>query len=187
MLPGLPRSSTVETTLSYYDRDDSLVESPVTDLGALLESLQPVPGSISPGMRSHYPAVRVTGRRYRDVREGVAVDSSAHPMRVLAFFEIHSDIWFPWVFGSAHPQRDHIRMFDNRELASRHTPRLNAFLDEVAASVRGAGGSFGLWDETRGYVLNFVNDEGIFLGYQPTQGVMPPEALNVEWPSWGPD
>ena len=188
MLPDHPRSSMVETTLSYYDRDDKLVEGAVTDLGALLESLQPVPGSISPGLRRHYPAVRITGRRYKDVREGVPIDNSPHPMRIVAFFTIHSDIWFPWVFGSAHPQRDHIRMFDNRELANRHTPRLNAFLGEVADAVRGAGGTFcARPDESGGQAITCVDDESVLLDYVPPAGVMPPEALNVEWPSLGPD
>lgn len=35
-------------------------------------------------------------------------------------------------------------MFENCELASHHTPRLNAFLGEVAAAARRAGGSFGV-------------------------------------------
>src|SRR5215475_3335575 len=46
MLPGLPRSSTVETTLCHYDRNDQLVERVITDLGAVLASLEPVPDCI---------------------------------------------------------------------------------------------------------------------------------------------
>ena len=99
--------------MSYYNRDDRLVESPVTDLGALLESLQPVPGSISRGLMRHYPALRITGRRYRDAREGMRVNKGGHRMQVVAYFSIHSDIWFPWVFGSAHPLRDYIRIRHN--------------------------------------------------------------------------
>lgn len=73
-------------------------------------------------------------------------------------------------------------MFDNRELASRHTPRLNAFLGEVAAAARRTGGSFGVWpDETRTQAINCVDDDGVLLDWLPPDGVMPPEALNAEW------
>jgi hypothetical protein len=61
----------------------------------------------------------------------------------------HSDNWYPYVMGAAHPLRDHVRMFDNIELALCHTPRLNAFLGEVADATRAAGGVFQLFrDET---------------------------------------
>jgi hypothetical protein len=182
MMPGPPTSSMVETTLSYYDREDRLVERVVTDLGAVLASLEPVPDCIPTGFMTHYPPIRITGKRYAGVREGVPVDNRAHPLRVAAYLGIHSDIWFPWVFGSAHPECDHRRMFDNRELASRHTPRLNAFLGEVAAAARRAGGSFGVWpDETGTQAINCVDDDGVLLDWLPPDGVMPPEALNAEW------
>ena len=182
MLPGHPQSSTVETTLCHYDRGDQLVERVVTDQGALLASLEPAPGSIPNGCKTHYPAVRITGRRYADVREGVSVDQRARPLRVAAYIGIHSDIWFPWVYGSAHPEADHIRMFDNRELASCHTPRLNAFLGEVAQAARGIGGSFGVWpDETGKRAADWVDDSSVLLDWQPTAGIMPPEMLDVEW------
>jgi hypothetical protein len=202
MMPGPPTSSIVETTLAYYDREDRLVERVVTDQGAVLASLEPVPDSIPNGFMTHYPAVRITGRRYAgvregvpvgravritgdryaDVREGAPVDRSAHPLRVAVYLGIHSDIWFPWVYGSAHPDADHRRMFDNRELANRHTPRLNAFLGEVAAAARRIGGSFGVWpDETGGQASTCVDDEGVLLDWLPIAGVMPPEALDAEW------
>jgi hypothetical protein len=182
MLPGLPRSSTVETSLWHYDREDQLVERVVTDQGALLASLEPVPGSIPNGCMTHYPAVRITGRRYVDVHEGVPVDNSSHPLPVAVLIAIHSDIWFPWVFGGAHPEADLRRMFDNRELASCHTPRLNAFLGEVAAAARRVGGSFGVWpDGTADPAIHWVDDSSVLLDWDPPDGIMPPEALNAEW------
>ncbi len=75
MLPGLPRSSTVEATVCHYDREDQLVERVVTDLGALLASLEPVPDSIPNGCMKHYPPIRIIGDRYEDVRSGVLVDT----------------------------------------------------------------------------------------------------------------
>ena len=182
MLPGLPRSSTVETTLCHYDRNDQLVERVVTDLGAVLSSLEPVPDSISKGFMTHYPAVRITGHRYPGIREDVPVDNSDHPYPVAVLIAIHSDIWFPWVFGSAHPLCDHRRMFDNRELASRHTPRLNAFLGEVATAARRIGGNFGVWpDGTGGQAINCVDDQSVLLDWMPPDGIMPPEALDAAW------
>ncbi len=73
-------------------------------------------------------------------------------------------------------------MFDNRELASRHTPRLNAFLGEVATAARHVGGSFGVWpDGTGKRAADWVDDSSVLLDWQPTAGIMPPEMLDVEW------
>ena len=184
MLPGHPQSSTTEATLCYYDRDDRLVERIVPDLGAVLASLEPVPDSIPNGFMKHYPAVRITGKRYSGVCEGIPVDRSSHPHPVAVLVAIHSDIWFPWTFGSAHPQADHIRMFDNRELANCHTPRLNSFLREIGRAAREVGGTFGVWaDGTSGPFTNWVDDKSVLLDWMPPDGVMPPEMLEVKWSS----
>jgi len=120
--------------------------------------------------------------RVADVRDGVPVDHSARRLPVAVLIGIHSDIWFPWVYGSAHPDADHRRMFDNRELASRHTPRLNGFLGEVAAAARRVGGGFGVWPDGTGMrAINWVDDDGVLLDWEPEAGVMPPEALAAEW------
>jgi hypothetical protein len=72
-------------------------------------------------------------------------------------------------------------MFDNRELASCHTPRLNAFLGEVAQATRGIGGSFGIWPDGAGKrAADWVDDSSVLLDWHPPAGVMPPEMLNVE-------
>ncbi len=182
MHPGLPTSSTVETTLCHYDRNDLLVEHVVTDLGAVLSSVEPAPDCIPSGFMTHYPAVRITGWRYEAASEGTNVDRSVRPLPIEVRICIHSDIWFPWVYGSAHPEWDHRRMFDNRELASRHTPRLNAFLKEVAEAAREVGGRFGIrHDETRGQAINWADDESVLLDWTPSDGIMPSEALEVEW------
>jgi hypothetical protein len=131
---------------------------------------------------THYPPVRITGRRYAGIRTGVPVDNRPNRLPVALLIHIQSDIWFPWVYGSAHPEADHIRMFDNRELANRHTPRLNAFLGEVAAAARGAGGRFEIWpDDTGGRAFAWVDDESVLLDWLPQAGTMPAEALNVPW------
>jgi len=74
MMPGRPRSSTVETTLCYYDHADRVVERVVTDLGAVLESLEPVPNSIWTGFMNHYrspsfsASIRISGSHGYSVR-----------------------------------------------------------------------------------------------------------------------
>jgi hypothetical protein len=182
MLPGHPKSSIVETRLCYYDRDNQLVEEQVTDQGALLAALEPAPGSIPKSFMMHYPPIRVTGRRYTDVRDGVSVERGAYQYAVDVRFCIHSDIWFPWIYGSAHPDCDHRRMFDNRALALCHTPRLNAFLADVADAARKAGGYFEFRpDESVRAAVNWVDGPRVLLDWMPSDGIMPPELLDAAW------
>jgi hypothetical protein len=58
---------------------------------------------------------------------------------------LYTDIWFPRVKGfieNIRPLSPHIagRMFDNQELALRHTPRLNRFLQSVKKLIEERGG-----------------------------------------------
>lgn len=181
MLPDHPSSSHVSAKLAMYDASDHLVERWVADVGAPLRATEPVPGSLSEGFTRPFPAVRITGPElaYKQTRGGYALVSPARSTTVRV--ALHSDIWFPFVFGSAHPLADHERMFDNRALASRHTPRLNAFLGEVAQAVRAAGGTFDVdEDETGGNARTWIDDTGIWLD-APAPALMPPEALDAEW------
>ncbi|HET7501974.1 MAG TPA: hypothetical protein VFK02_13245 [Kofleriaceae bacterium] len=182
MLPGAARSSTVETLLALYDREDRVIEKAVSDLGAELKAMEPVEGVIPDGFMMHYPAVRVLGRQFVGVREGELLDRSAHPLPVSVRIELHSDVWFPWVFGSAHPEADHKRMFDNRELCARHTPRLNAFLAAVGEATRAVGGTFGVDPDATGFrARDWVTDDGVRLDWEPMHGVFPEAALAAEW------
>jgi hypothetical protein len=47
MKPGAPQSSTVEATMAWYDAAGSIVERPVSDLGAVLRELEPVPAGLT--------------------------------------------------------------------------------------------------------------------------------------------
>lgn len=200
MAAGAPGSSTCEATLAWYDANDRLVEGTCSDLGALLKSLEPVAGSIPNGCAERYPPVRVTGHRleYDDAsfsqtrqlppgrgrrrrpRSKPTNHARRRPLEVR--FEIHSDIWLPWVFGSAHPQADHRRMFDNRELATIHTPRLNAFLQTVAAETRSRGGRWYIDPfETGRNAITWLDENGIDLDAPPPAETFPPSALDVEW------
>lgn len=178
MKPGAPNSSTVAATLAWYDAADQVVEGPITDVGELLRSLEPVPGSISNGFTTPYPPLRITGPELvYDDRRAKPAKNRAACMRVA----IHSDIWFPFVFGSAHPLADHRRMFDNRELARRHTPRLNAFLANVGRMITAAGCTWRVAkDESVLKSLLWLDDQGIRL-HAPEPELMPASALDVEW------
>jgi len=110
-----------------------VVEGEVEDLGAKLASLRP--GDVDWGGRFMAPAppVTITGRRARRDAE--------RPLRVrVALF---CDVWFPWVLGfleEAFPAPNARKMYDNRALAARHTPRLNRFLAGAADAAAAAGG-----------------------------------------------
>jgi hypothetical protein len=171
-------SSAARAWLAWYDRADVLTEGWVDDPGAVLRSLEPVPGSIAPGFTRGFPPVRITGWRF-PTEAGAVVTRGARRFRFEV--ELHSDLWFPWVYGSAHPEADHLRMFDNRALATRHTPRLNRFLEAVAAEVRAAGGSWEVdLDATGTSAIDWVVDAGLDLDRPPAH-VMPARALDAEW------
>jgi len=181
MAPGAPGSSAVRARLATWDAHDALAVSWVSDLGALLASLESTPGSIPSGLREHMPPVRITGRRLRFAGAPLVAQRRAdRPLRV--DFELNSDIWFPWIFGSAHPESDHVRMFDNRELAAVHTPRLNRFLEGVAESARSRGGTWAIDPDATGRgVAPWVRDAGIDLERLPEHR-MPASALRARWP-----
>lgn len=181
MQPGAPGSSTVEATMAWYAADDRLVEGAVADLGAVLRALEPVPGSIPDGFTTPYPPVRITGPEliYDEARTTLVEPSVRRAANVR--IAIHADIWFPFVFGSAHPDADHRRMFDNRELAQRHTPRLNAFLIEVGDQVVKAGGAWRVdEDETGTNAALWLDERGILVD-APEPELMPAAALQTTW------
>jgi len=181
MAPGAPGSSTIEAELAWFDRDDAIAVAPTTDLGAVLRSLEPVAGSIGDGFTVPFPAVQMTGRRlpYEGEPPRLAESHARRPIEIR--IALHSDIWFPYVFGSAHPLADHARYFDNRELAAIHTPRLNAFLRDVAAVVDRAGGGWRIdLDETGTDARRWLGARGIELDAAPP-ALFPPEAFAAEW------
>ena len=181
MAPGAPGSSTIEAEIAWFDRDDAIVVAPTTDLGAVLRSLEPVPGSVGDGFTVPFPAVQMTGRRlpYEGEPPRLAEAHARRPIEIR--IALHSDIWFPYVFGSAHPLADHTRYFDNRALATVHTPRLNDFLRDVAAVVHRAGGDWHIdLDETGTDARRWLDVRGVQLDAGPP-ALFPPEAFAAEW------
>ncbi len=162
----------VAASLCLYDRDDQLSQRFVTDLGAELRALEPTPDVIPLGFTKKFAPVKLFGPRL-----------SATPCALPTSLRIslHSDIWFPYVHGGAHPHADFVRYFDNRELAQCHTPRLNSFLSEVAATVSKLNGTWRLVEEDAALSLRPWMSHGGIAVDGPVPSLMPPEALSAEW------
>jgi hypothetical protein len=181
MAPGHPQSSTAQATLSWYDVNGRVVEGACTDLGALLARFEPAPDAFPLDCLRHYPPVRVTGRRLEYPPGSREPKNAPLDWPPEVRFSIHSDIWFPWCFGLTHPEFDYKRMFDNRELAGRHTPRLNAFLEAVEAKTLELGGSWQIDSDEIGTGMSpWLTAHGIDLETEPLAR-MPAAALDTEW------
>jgi hypothetical protein len=134
--------------IAFY-RDEEIVEEEVGDVGALLRELRPDKiESARMFMRSASP-VSVMGKSVdvnddREVRVQVRLDT---------------DIWFPRVMGMLEDMpEDELKpdFFNNRELAERHTPRLNLFLNELRECATALGGR---WEvlEVDGIGVNYAD------------------------------
>jgi hypothetical protein len=130
--------------VGFYDPDGQLVQSEVNDLGALLERVRPseLPEWSQPV--SHVAPVTILGRSVSPIARGPRPPGGPRPVRVV--LSLLTDLWFPWVFGTflgeQPPQPQPRLLYDNRELASCHTPRLNRFLSEARRLAEGAGGEW---------------------------------------------
>jgi len=181
MAPDVTGSSTVEAEVAWFDRDDSIVVGPTANLGAVLRGLEPVPGSIADAFTVPFPPVRITGLSLPYEGEPPTLATSRASRRVEVRIAVHSTIWFPYVFGSAHPLADFKRQFDNRTLARLHTPRLNEFLRDVAAVTNRAGGGWKVdLDETTTEAQRWLDTGGIHVDAEPP-ALFPSEAFAAEW------
>ena len=134
--------------IAFY-RDEEIVEAEVGDVGALLRELRPDKiGTAGMFMRSASP-VSVMGSSV-DVNDDQEVRIQVR---------LDTDIWFPRVMGMLEDiPEDELKpdFYDNRELAKRHTPRLNAFLNELRRSAVALGGR---WEvlEVDGIGVNYAD------------------------------
>jgi hypothetical protein len=169
----------VSSRVSWFDRDDALASGMVADLGLLLASLEPAPGSIPKDAREIGESPISFGGTQLQYKHGQLVPEHRFPMQFS--ISIYSDIWMPYVLGMAHPSFDSKHFFDNRELAVRNSERFNDLLANVGASVRKVGGMW-LLDEaaTMKAYLPWLSERGIELSREP-QLLQPPSALDQEW------
>jgi len=121
-----------QARLAYF-RGDEIVEEEVGDVGALLQTLRPDVVERGGMFMRGAPPIAV---------EGMTVPLS-RDQEVRVEIRLDTDIWFPRVMGileEAPEEGDLPEAFDNHALAERHTPRLNAFLNEVRTLTVALGG-----------------------------------------------
>jgi hypothetical protein len=118
--------------IAFY-RGDVIVEEEVGNVGALLRDLRPEQIETRVAVMRSASPVAVIGSHVR-------IDETRE---VLVEVRLETDIWFPWVLGMVddYPQEGQKpERYDNRALAERHTPRLNAFLAELRQLAADLGG-----------------------------------------------
>jgi len=168
----------VESLVAWFDDSGRLFETPVSRLERILELDEPNDWSLD-GSKEPWPPICIFGATAEDIRKAQSGDWD---MPVRMQISLHSDIWFPWVRGISHPLYTLGRDFDNRVLAARHTPRLNAFLEAVADAAEAAGGTFGLDMDQSGVSPDSVTDRGIVLDVPVPENAMSEEERNAPWP-----
>lgn len=173
------RRTPASAQMGWVDRSQTPTTGLVRDLGALLHSLEPVENSINDANRVEGRSPLILSGTRVDYVSGRPKDP---PQRFTFGIETYSDIWFPYVLGMTHPNADGQRFFDNREIATLHTPRLNRFLTIVNRLVRDVGGSLEVdLPSSAGARGPWISDCRIDVDAAPPV-LMPEELIDVEWP-----
>jgi hypothetical protein len=163
----------VAALLAYADDRGEVVEAAVENLGGLLRRLRPGDVTESGGLMVDCPPIDLAGPLI-DVARPDRSRWHGRAGLVRVRFTIRSDIWFPWVIGFLAPPVDVTRRHDNRPLAMRHTPRLNAFLAEARAATLELGGRWELDPEIRFALPGMISEEGVRLDVAAPHGLVPP-------------
>lgn len=138
----IPFGSGAEATsrIAFADVGEVVVEDDIADLGQVLAAA-PHTAPVR-----HRPPLQIA------VTDGGGSISSC------------SDIWLPWCSARYEDDAEPEDLADNRELAARHTPRLNAFLTRVRAAALDLGGTWELdRDVTYRSLLFELDDDGVRL------------------------
>ena len=134
------------TLIAFHDAAGNVVEAPLSDLAAALAPFR-------------------TPVRHRPPLELTAYDwGSDEPPEVSVSVRTYSDIWLPWTAASHDPDSTVPGFGDNRALARRHTPRLNAFLAALRQATVRLGGRWDLERDSLSHDVAFqVDDHGVLL------------------------
>ena len=131
--------------LCYYDLTGKVTEQEVENVGLLLETLRPDDADWGSIFMEGVAPVTLLSRSV-SLRERSKPSQRTGAVQIK--ISLRTDIWFPQVLGLLEgdqplkPQPP--KWYDNRELASCHTPRLNRFLSAVRQLVLELGGEWRL-------------------------------------------
>jgi hypothetical protein len=150
-------SPVFSTKLAYYDSKNEVVERYIGNMGKLIAKIYDIEVN-------RLCAVETTAITF-DADYGFGFDGDNYKHNESNIFKTNigltTDIWFPWIDGDIHVFRPHGEepylqpvnhptfgmVYDNRELVSYHTPRLNKFLSESHKIVSSCGGKWKLKTE----------------------------------------
>jgi hypothetical protein len=155
-LPEYIRNIQGMTKVSYYEKNGQIIDRYVgeQDLGKILYNYHL--GSLGNYQSNYYYGKRYLHPYYGCLTFYEYLIPEYAPEGCNVTIMLTSDIWFPIVKGSverkfgiyhtfgADDAAYYEGGFDNRELANRHTPRLNRFLSAIAAKITEMGGEWSI-------------------------------------------
>lgn len=135
--------------MAFFDQAGVIVEAQVTNLNAVLaDDHRAIPGR-------NYPPLTLTAGLTRPDGHTVEVTLATR-----------TDLWLPWNYAvwDLRPEEDPGDFVDNRMLAARNAPRLNAFIAALREQTRRCAGTWALDTQaTSGEVRFEVGDVGVHL------------------------
>ena len=166
----------VESLVAWYDNTGHHRETPVRHLELILEMDEPYENALE-GFREPWPPVEITGPDWDCIKR--AHEGGQHLVELE--ITLHSDIWFPWINGMAHPLADHRRKFDNRGLGVRNAVRFNRFLDGVGKAAEAVGSRLYLDRDCCRVRPEYVTDRSIVVNPPEPAERMTEDDRNTPW------
>ena len=156
------RFDLVGSKVAYHD-ERGIQEALIDDVGGLLARLRAPFDDLHSGAVRRCPPLWLGGHEISFTTPDAPMAAARLPSTCI-HIRIECDLWLPWVPGRIDPP-DRETFYDNRALAERHTPRLNAFLAGLRESVTSRGGHMELtfFSENQWLPL-MVGVDGIDLG-----------------------
>ena len=166
----------VESIVAWYDNTGRHRETPVRHLELILEMDEPYENALE-GFREPWPPVEITGPDWNCIKR--AHEGGQHLVELE--ITLHSDIWFPWINGMAHPLADHRRKFDNRGLGVHNAVRFNRFLDGVGKAAETVGSCLYLDRDCCRVRPEYVTDRSIVINPPEPAERMTEDDRNTPW------
>ena len=153
--------------ICYFDNTGKTNNAVVNNLGAFLKTLNPEDTNVRDSFMEDAGPLTITSNSIhkKDMQE-----SNGKARKPLIFnISLRTDIWFPTVLGLSNNQQDYSqsqpKWYDNHDLATCHTPRLNKFLNKVNQLTLNTGGEWKL-NEAEGIAEHYqamVKESSILL------------------------